>query len=123
MNQPAQSEPSAQLPTRNDALAPSSPTAVPSSKAGMWKWWTAYGVLIAVFIFLGISFDDWSARGGMAVLGILTGLRLLRANTEAEEDFRGHCRYCGHELCAADRECPGCERTVPKSQRLGESRI
>jgi hypothetical protein len=89
----------------------------PVREPGRWKWWVGYVVAVGLLAVIAWSADDWKAWGGLALLAALTGIRLFNADRELVEISRGKCRYCGHPLVVGDRECPGCERTVPPDQR------
>jgi hypothetical protein len=82
-----------------------------------WKWAVVYLVVLGGVGAALAAMHQWLPIGGVALLAIWAAVGLRHADRDEQERFRGHCRHCGHEIFAEDRECPGCERTVPREQR------
>src|SRR5438128_930097 len=85
-----------------------------------WMVWIIYAVLAVIFIALPFFFEVWWHKLAAIAAGIFAALQIIRAETQQKEIILGKCIYCGHELHVADRECPKCERTVPREMRPKE---
>jgi hypothetical protein len=82
--------------------------------------WKVFYTLLLAGVGTGIFFvSEWWQKGAVLLLLVLSALRILNTEREQVTSLRGACRYCGTSLTENDRECPSCERTVPKEQRLG----
>ena len=89
----------------------------PRNKLGL-GWMIIYGVLILSIAGLFFVSDQWLPRLGVVALLVITVLRIRRTEYQEATTYLDVCRYCKQGLTESDRECPKCDRTVPKEQRM-----
>ena len=81
-------------------------------------WVCIYVLVVGALIGVAFLMPEWWQRAAMFLVAAFTVLRILKTEREEITSIVGKCRYCGEKLTQSDRECPGCERLVPKEQRM-----
>lgn len=81
-------------------------------------WICIYVLVVGALIGVAFLMPEWWQRAAMVLVAVFTVLRILKTEREEVTSVVGKCRYCAAKLTESDRECPGCERPVPKEQRL-----
>jgi hypothetical protein len=89
-----------------DAATPRAPRV--RSIVGRWIWWLCYGVVAVAIVTMFVAADAWWIRGGVAGIALIGAIRIVRAERELREKFRGHCRVCGYDIYVDDEDCPKC---------------
>lgn len=83
-----------------------------ASFAGRLVWWLCYAVAAAVLGGLVVFADAWWMRGAIVLVAAISVIRIVRAERELREKFRGHCRACGYDVYIDDPWCPHCGGSV-----------